>query len=98
MSPEIYEGKSYTYPSDVWSIGVILFQLFTGTNKPINFRNFKNLDKIQLILNQNFKFKKKYVLIIQNCLQKNPENRPIIKNLLVELKSYQNNLEPIKNE
>eukprot|EP01080_Neovahlkampfia_damariscottae_P012745 gene12745-6937_t len=88
MSPEMYEGQSYSYSSDIWSLGGILFQIFTGTIKAINFRNFKNLDRIQEILNQKFDYKKKYMLLVQRCLHRNPENRPKANVILEELKSF----------
>jgi serine/threonine protein kinase len=27
LAPEIWEGKPYTHKSDIWSLGVILFEL-----------------------------------------------------------------------
>ena len=30
VSPEMVEKKEYSYASDLWALGVILFQMFTG--------------------------------------------------------------------
>lgn len=30
MAPEILEKKQYNYKADIWSLGVILFELITG--------------------------------------------------------------------
>ena len=30
MAPEIINGKGYSYESDLWSLGVILFELMCG--------------------------------------------------------------------
>jgi len=29
LSPEIIEGKSYRYESDIWALGIILYELTT---------------------------------------------------------------------
>lgn len=35
MAPEVLEKRTYNYKADIWSFGVILFELFTG-NPPFN--------------------------------------------------------------
>lgn len=30
MAPEILEGKGYTYTTDAWSLGVILYEFMCG--------------------------------------------------------------------
>ena len=41
MSPERLEGEEYSFPSDIWSIGMILYEMVAGhspfpiTDKPI---------------------------------------------------------------
>lgn len=30
MSPERIQGTEYSFPSDVWSIGIILYEMMTG--------------------------------------------------------------------
>lgn len=30
MSPEMLQRKNYTYKSDIWSLGVVLFELVYG--------------------------------------------------------------------
>jgi serine/threonine-protein kinase ULK/ATG1 len=31
MAPEIYLNQEYTYKADLWSVGVIIFRVITGT-------------------------------------------------------------------
>lgn len=30
IAPEIMDGKAYSYPADVWSLGCVMFELLTG--------------------------------------------------------------------
>lgn len=42
MSPERANGKDYSYRSDVWSAGIVVFELATG-RYPFNTKNFMDL-------------------------------------------------------
>ena len=64
MAPEILEKKMYNLKADIWSLGVILFELITG--KP----PFKARTKSELkanIMNGEFKIPKQYEISIE-CL------------------------------
>ncbi|CAD8120564.1 unnamed protein product [Paramecium sonneborni] len=47
MSPERTEGKNYSYASDIWSLGLIIYELATGKH-PYAFSN-KSMTYIQMI-------------------------------------------------
>jgi len=32
MSPERLEGGYYSFPSDIWGLGIILYEMVTGQN------------------------------------------------------------------
>jgi serine/threonine protein kinase len=46
MSPERLQSLDYSYPSDIWSLGVVVYEMATGehpfpkTNRPIEIHNF----------------------------------------------------------
>jgi len=29
-APEVLEGKEYSFPADIWSLGCVLYELITG--------------------------------------------------------------------
>jgi len=71
MSPERLEGEEYSFPSDIWSIGMILYEMVQGsspfpiTDKPILLCEFMrnheapNLDDVMGISPQLKDFVKK---------------------------------------
>lgn len=64
MSPERLEGSMYSFPSDIWGLGIIIFEMVTGqnpyppTDKPIILNELMrnqespNLDNIPTISEQ----------------------------------------------
>eukprot|EP01080_Neovahlkampfia_damariscottae_P002046 gene2046-1552_t len=93
MSPELVEGKEYSYPSDIWAIGVILYCIFARSQKTVNFRSkvqrnlvSKNLEK------QQYQFKKEIISLIENCLELDPKKRYNAEKILEKLNTLKKNL------
>lgn len=72
MAPEVLNGKQYNHKADVWSLGIVFFEMLTG------FTPFTGRDKSDLKKNQvtgTYKFPKKLNLSIRGldflnrCLQ-----------------------------
>lgn len=62
MAPEILNGKQYNHKADVWSLGVVFFEMITG------FTPFTGRDKKDLIQNLDkgvYKLPKKLKLSLQ---------------------------------
>lgn len=80
MSPEQVKGKKIDKRSDLFSLGVIMYELFTG-EKPFNSLNVTTV--IYKILHENPKFPTKannkvpsiFTQIIKKALEKDPKNR-----------------------
>jgi serine/threonine protein kinase len=88
MSPEIVESSEYSYSSDIWSIGVIFYCLFTMNHKDINFR--LNFDKKKISIQKNiemmnYQFGKEYEALIVECLDSDCEKRKTAEEILNEL-------------
>jgi len=79
MSPEIIEHQKYTAKSDLWSIGIILYQLIYHTHPFQDCRNFAELTK--RIKTEEITYPKKPQIdsltfdLLQGLLTKNCHNR-----------------------
>lgn len=92
MSPEAYEGKGLDVRSDIYSLGVVLYEMITGS------RLFKGLSVTQLMreksntirlnLPEHLDIPPKLEEIIFRCLRKSPEDRfQDVEELIAELKT-----------
>ena len=86
MAPELVQQQKYTEKVDIWSLGVITYQLLSGKT-PFD---GKNLEKInQNILKKKVTFSEKHWRNISNnakdfilqCLERNQFQRPSIEDL-----------------
>ena len=84
MSPEICKDQAYTLKSDVWSLGILFFELAL-LDVPFNANNLLGL--VQKVVNQAPKripnhYSKEFRELGMSMLQKNPLRRPDIKYVL----------------
>mgnify|MGYP001301666269 FL=1 len=90
MAPEIIKNKQYNHKSDIWSLGVIIFELFTKkhpyytTSKKKLITNIKNGIKI----NYTFINDDKLINLLKKILNENPEKRISWDNLFNEFHNY----------
>jgi serine/threonine protein kinase len=48
MAPEIMGGRPYTYKADIWSIGVLIFLMLTGSYPFVANTKAKLVEKIDV--------------------------------------------------
>jgi len=97
MSPEQAEGKTIDHRSDIFSLGVVLYEMATG-NRP--FKGDTNLsllssilkDKPQPVSEVKTGLPRHLGRIILRCLEKDPERRP------QSAKDVRNELEGLRSE
>lgn len=86
MAPELALGNSYDNKIDVWSIGILAIQLAEGRIPYCNESPMKILlltaTKPAFLLTDPGKWSNKFIDIVGQCLQKDPEIRPSICDLL----------------
>ena len=76
MAPELVQEQPYNHCADLWSLGVILYELFVGT-PPFYTNSLYSL--INLIINDSVKYPDtmsgEFKSFLQGLLQKNPKQR-----------------------
>ena len=97
MSPERITGNKYNYPSDIWSLGLVIYELATGDEPYKNKNDFitimqKIVEDSEPRLNCNI-FSKEFCDFIEKTLKKDPEKRDSIDQLLKHewIIKYENN-------
>ena len=88
LSPEIIENKPYTFSSDMWSLGVVLYELCT-LKPPFNAENLKYLALkiVKGIYNPiPAQYSKDLRKLIEVLLKKDVNSRPTVNEILSIIK------------
>ena len=107
MSPEIIKDDYYSFSSDIWSLGIILFELCLLKN-PLIYLNDSLIIK-QYILYGDFEelinqkkirniYSERTCDLIKKILVKNPVDRPTIDTIIQECKGILYDLKSKKNQ
>ena len=92
MSPEVIKEEQYSYSCDIWSLGIILFELCLLKNPLIEQKTIKEYilygDFENLINEKNIRkdYSEKTCDLIKKILVKNPNERPTIDKIIQECK------------
>ncbi len=84
LSPEIIENRPYSFKSDVWSLGILLYEMCTLA-PPFNANSIPNL-ALKIVRGQYAPIHARYSADLKNLifvmLQQVPEKRPSIHDIL----------------
>ena len=107
MAPEIMKSQKYDYKSDLWSVGVIFYEMLVGKT-PFKSKNIyeliRKIENDKVIVPPKIKLSISCKNLLFNLLKKDPEDRiswedffehPLIKN--VDFNERENNLMEISN-
>lgn len=79
MAPEIMQFKSYNYKTDIWSLGILLYELLYGT-PPFIARNhielIHTINSQKVVYSYKNPISKECISFLENLLQKNEKLRP----------------------
>ena len=87
IAPELLEGKRYGQEVDLWSIGILMFELMTG-DTPFNPTGCESRESWHKMLNENIRkndpvfpdyYPESARRLTASLLRKNPEDRPNIR-------------------
>ncbi|OWM71511.1 hypothetical protein CDL15_Pgr005698 [Punica granatum] len=86
MSPERIRNESYSYPADMWSLGLTLFECGTGEFPYTDNKGHVNL-MLQIVDEPSpspseQKFSPEFCSFVNACLQKDADTRPTAEQLL----------------
>lgn len=102
MSPEVLAGKYYSFSCDIWSLGIILYELCLLKN-PLEHMEYEYLKffieegNFEKIFKKNkINYSEKTFNLIKKILVKNPEERPTIHEIIEESENILNQLKYIK--
>ncbi|CAB4433051.1 unnamed protein product [Rhizophagus irregularis] len=92
IAPEVLRGKPYTQAADIYSLGMIMYFVATGSQPFGNRAHDHNLvldiyNEIRPEINEP-EAPKSYIDLMKNCWDSNPENRPNITEFIESTSLY----------
>ena len=89
MSPERLANMEYSYPSDIWSLGIVVYEMATGEHPyqsvqdPIQIENLIDNSAAPTLQGSNV-ISPELANFVTRCLQKNPADRALARDLAMD--------------
>ena len=89
MSPERMANQEYSFSSDIWSLGIVVYEMATGehpfitTDSPIQIEN-QIANNPAPSLQGKPQYSVELANFVSRCLQKNPEDRALARDLALD--------------
>ena len=88
LAPELIENKPYSNKIDIWSLGIILYELMT-LRKPFEIKSitllFEKINNADYPKIKNLNYNKTLINLVESLLNVNPDKRPSVNNILSKL-------------
>ena len=75
MAPEVWNNESYSFPADVWSLGIVLYNLCFGSY-PFEKDVKQKISEKRYKIPAYFAISGDCIKLIEHCLQEDPKKRP----------------------
>ena len=86
MAPEVINGKKYSFPADIWSVGVTAIELAEGAPPYCEFPATRAMIEIVTKgipgFRKGSKFSQEFIDFVKQCTMLNPSHRPTLMDLL----------------
>jgi len=100
MAPEVIKGKKYDYKADIWSLGILMYEMAEGYPP---YHDLPRLDALLSIvkkgcppLSDTDKWSPEFIQFMKQCTKRKPEKRPssgeLIENPWIQLAANDSNL------
>lgn len=85
MAPEIFRDSNYSIKADMWSLGAVLYEIFTGQAlfSVSSLEELISKQEVPVCFPENSRLPLACKNLIQSLLQKNPESRPSCEEIWV---------------